>query len=207
MNSGLLTFQLTVADQAHVAELSVAVVNPAPGGGTSTVENITLYSGTPTPSIHLVSPNPLYVGEGNTNLLIQGTNFTSTSVVEWNGTALQTTVSGSSTTIGATVPDGFLAVAGTASVNVYNPTSNPGLSNTITVPINIPPVPQLTSLSPNVGPINDSTSLRILGGPFLPSSTVSLNGTTILSTYAGQAEIDVTIPASSIAVPGNYNFW
>jgi hypothetical protein len=75
------------------------------------------------------------------HLVVQGSNFTSTSVVAWNGTALQTAASGGSTALYPTVPDALLASVGTAAVNVYNPTSNPALSNTATIPIEIPPTP------------------------------------------------------------------
>jgi hypothetical protein len=200
-----LTFQLTAADQATVGNVSVTIVNPGPGGGTSTVGSITVYSGTPPPSIFAVAPDPLYAGEGNTTLTIQGSNFTSTSVVEWNGSPLQTAISGFSSLIGASVPASLLASAGTATVNVYNSTSNPGLSDSIAIPIEIPPVPTLTTLSSSAGPTNTTTILTISGGPFLPASTVSWNGTNIPSTYVGQGQIDVTIPAPNIAIPGNYN--
>jgi hypothetical protein len=206
VSSGQLTFQLTVADQANVANLSVTIANPAPGGGTSGAESIIIYSGTPPPSISLIRPDPLYVGEGNLNLVLEGANFTSTSVVEWNGTSLQTTAVGGSTGfIEAAVPANFLASIGTASVNVYNSTSNPGLSNTVAVPIDLPPVPTLTSLSVNTGPIDTPTNLQILGGPFILASTVSWDGVTVPSTYVGPGEIDIALSASSVAAPGNHS--
>jgi uncharacterized repeat protein (TIGR01451 family) len=205
VNSGQLTFQLTVADQANVANLSVTVVNPTPGGGTSGTAGITIYAGTPPPSISIVYPDPLYAGDPDILLLVQGSNFTSTSVVEWNGTALQMAASGGTTRLYATVPAALLASVGTAAVNVYNPTSNPALSNTATIPIEIPPAPTLTELSASEGPNDTSTSLQILGGPFVASSVVSWNGTIVPSTYVGQEAINVTIPASGIAAPGNYS--
>jgi hypothetical protein len=58
-------------------------------------------------------------GEGGFTLLAGGTGFTSTSVVQWNGTAL-TTQFGTSTDINAPVTAAMIAQPGTASITVHD---------------------------------------------------------------------------------------
>jgi hypothetical protein len=199
-----VTFQLTVADQATVGNLSITVVNPAPGGGTSSALNITIYSGALPPVVYQLVRTQYYVGEGNATVIVNGAHFTSSCVVNWNGAPL--TVTGqSSAWLYASVPQSLVSAVGTATVTVSNPASGPSVSNAITVVISLPTVPVLTSLSASAGPSNTATSLAIYGGPFVQSSTVSWNGFIVPSTYVSVEEIDLTLPASSVAAPGNYS--
>jgi uncharacterized repeat protein (TIGR01451 family) len=199
-----LTFQLTVADQAAVGSLSVTVVNPAPGGGTSSALNITIYSGALPPVVYQLVRTRYYVGEGNATVIVKGAHFTSSCVVNWNGAPL--TVTGqSSAWLYASVLPNLLSAAGTATVTVNNPASAPSLSNALTVTISLPTVPVLTSLSASAGPSNTATSLAVYGGPFVHSSTVTWNGFIVPSAYVSVGEIDLTLPASSLAAPGNYS--
>jgi hypothetical protein len=64
-------------------------------------------------------------GQGGFQLLLNGTGFTSSSVVEWNGSPLPTAF-GDSTDIVATVSSDLIAVPGKATITVVNPgaTSN-----------------------------------------------------------------------------------
>ena len=73
---------------------------------------------------------PMTVAPGGSGftLTVNGTEFVSTSVVNWNGTALATTfVTGSQLT--ATVPASDIATPSTASVTVTNPAPGGGVSN------------------------------------------------------------------------------
>jgi trimeric autotransporter adhesin len=206
VNASTLTFLATVADQASVGTLAVTVTNPAPGGGTSPVANISVTQ-PGAPAITSVSPNSFTAGSPDTGILVTGTGFTANSVIEWNGLALATSPGPYSTTqILATVPAADLATAGTATVTVNTPSSNPSLSNSITVNITNPLAPVLTSLYPNAGPINTGVAVTFSGTGFLPGSTVALNGQQIASTYVSSTELTATIPASSVAIPGSLSF-
>ena len=85
-----LTFQLTIADQATAGRLAVSVVTPTPGGGTSTIAYLVLATPTLTPIITRVSPTQFVAGSSQTTIAVYGSNLTSTSVVQWNGTPLST---------------------------------------------------------------------------------------------------------------------
>jgi trimeric autotransporter adhesin len=205
VNASTLTFVATVADQASVGTLAVTVTNPAPGGGTSPVANISVVQ-PGGPAITSVSPNSFAVGSPETVISVTGTGFTANSTVEWNGTPLATAPNYiSATEILAGVPAADLATVGTATVTVYTPGSNPSLSNPITVNITNPPAPTLTSLSPGAGPINTAATVTLNGTGFTTNSTVALNGQPIASTLVNATQLTAIIPASSVAIPGNLN--
>src|SRR5438552_11091559 len=87
------------------------------------------------PTITSISPSSTIAGSGSFTLTVNGTNFVSTSTVNWNGSALATTFV-SSIKLTATVPAANVATAGTASVTVVNPAPGGGTSNSATFTIN-----------------------------------------------------------------------
>jgi hypothetical protein len=205
VNATTLTFVATVADQANSGILAVTVTNPAPGGGTSPAANLTVGTGTQTPVIESVSPNSIVVGSPETVIAVAGTGFTPNSVVEWNGANLVTSFSAfyGSNALNATVPAADLATVGTATVNVNTPSATPSLSNGVRVNITNPPAPTLTSVSPNAGPINTATAVTLSGTGFTAQTTVAVNGVTIASDFVSPTQLTLTIPATSVALPGN----
>jgi trimeric autotransporter adhesin len=208
VNSTTITFVATVADQAKAGTLQVTVTNPAPGGGTSPVANLIVSVPTPTPVITSVSPDSLIVGSSDTVITLAGTGFTQNSVVQWNGASLSTEIYYyyGALALTATVPAADLTATGTASVKVETPTSNPSLSNAVSVKITNPPAPTLTSISPNAGPINTAATVTLNGTGFTSLSVVSVNGESVACTVANSSQITCPIPASSLALPGNVNF-
>jgi len=225
VSSTQLTFQLTVADEATSQLVLVTVVNPTPGGGTALGQELEILQQTPTPVITQVSPSQFYVGSGATTLTVTGSNLLAsigaspyageivlTSSVLWNGTSITNGVSvgfgtgpGGQESITATVPASLLTTAGTASITVSSQTSTPAISNALTVSITNPPAPTLTQISPNSGPVNTAAVVTLFGTGFTASSTVALNGANIPTVYESSTDLAVTIPASSIASPGNVN--
>lgn len=206
VNPTTLTFVATVADQSTQGTLTVTVINPTPGGGTSPAATLTIAPPTQTPVIQSVSPNSFLAGSPDSTITVYGTGFNQYSVVQWNGTALRTTYNYYfGPALLATVPAADLAAAGTANVTVSTPTATPSLSNAVSVSITNPPAPTLTGIYPPGGPINTATQVTLTGTGFTAQTTVALNGVTIPSTYNNSTGITTTIPASSVALPGNYN--
>jgi trimeric autotransporter adhesin len=218
VSSTQLTFQLTVADQATSQQIAVSVVTPPPGGGTSIAAQLLVLPVTPTPVITEVSPSQLMAGSGATTITVYGSNlyaqlgsgaYIVTSVVEWNGTPLATEgfEAGSSAggSVLATVPASLLASVGTASITVSSMTSTPSLSNALTLAIVNSPGSTLNSISPNYGPINTTAEITLNGTGFTSGSTVALNGINIASTFVSSTQLTATIPAASVALPGNSN--
>ena len=204
VNSTTLNFVATVADQADSGTLAVTVTNPVPGGGTSPVANLTVGTGTATPVITSVSPNSIVIGSSDTPIVVSGTGFTPSSVVQWNGVSLNTSLGyyGGSALF-ATVPAADLTAAGTVTVKVNTPSATPSLSNGLTVTITNPPVPTLTSISPSAGPINTATAVNLSGAGFTAQTTVAINGVAIASDFVSSTQLTISIPAAMVATPGN----
>jgi len=84
----------------------------------------------PMPSITALSPNSSQLGGAAFNLSVVGTNFISSSSVEWNAASMPTTfVSGALLT--AAIPASAIASAGPDSVTVANPGPGGGTSNSV----------------------------------------------------------------------------
>ena len=173
VSSTQLTFLLTVADQATAATLPIFVVNPAPGGGSSSAL-LRVATQSPTPVISSVSPTQFFRGSGGAFLQVMGTGLTANSIVQWNGTALSTSYStlpgNSSGYLFATLPSSLVASAGTASITVNSATATPPLSNAVSVSIIDPPAPTLTSISPSNGPINTAFTAALTGTTSPPTA-------------------------------------
>src|SRR5207248_5304973 len=102
---------------ASVSTASVTVFNPAPGGGTSTAQTFTMTAPNPSPTLSSISPPSATAGDAAFTLTLTGTNFISSSVVQWNGSQRATTF-GSGTQLTAQITAADIASAGTASVTV-----------------------------------------------------------------------------------------
>src|SRR5215472_6131160 len=204
VNSATLTFVATVADQAAQATLPVMVSNPAPGGGTSPLATLSI--GVPQPIIASVLPSTFIAGSPDTPIIVWGSNFASNSVVNWNGSALATSLSSGygEIQLNATVPEADLASAGTAELTVS--TAGAATSAPFQVIITNPPVPTLTSISPVAGPIGVPIQITLTGTGFTSTSTVAINGTNIAATLVSSTQMTVNIPASGLSLPGSLNF-
>jgi hypothetical protein len=121
-----------------------------------------------------LSPSPAIAGNSAFTLTVTGSNFVSSSTVQWNGSPRTTTfVSNSSLQSSITAADVFNT--GSASITVTTPAPGGGTSNTLTLPINNP-VPALTSLNPSsviVG--SGALTLTVSGSNFVSSSVVRWN--------------------------------
>jgi VCBS repeat-containing protein len=102
--------------------------------GTATISDTsgTLVVGTAAPTITSLSPASATEGGAPFTLTVNGTGFTASSVVQWNGAALATTWV-SATQLTATVPAADLAEDGTASVTVLTPPGGPSNAKTFTI--------------------------------------------------------------------------
>jgi hypothetical protein len=78
------------------------------------------------PAISQLTPASTAAGSSDFPLTVQGTNFNSNAVVNFNGTAMATTFD-SGTEVKATIPASAVATAGTAKVTVTNPGKPGGL--------------------------------------------------------------------------------
>jgi hypothetical protein len=165
------------------------------GGGTSTG----------TISLSSISPNTITAGQ-QTTIVVFGTNFTSSSVVYFNGTVLAATYI-SSGELFVTVPS-YLAIAGTLPVYVHDPTN--GSSGTVYITVSGTSTTgslQLTSISPSSAPLDSAAlTVTIFGSGFSAGSTLNF-GTVceVGTTYLGSTELQATIPASCLTTAATLN--
>src|SRR5205823_3893380 len=101
-------------------------------GGCAATSGAVTFTISAAPTITSLSPTCAAAGDPQFTLTVNGINFISTSVVNWNGAALTTTFV-SSTQLTATVSATRIATPGTASITVVSPCG--GTSNAVTFPI------------------------------------------------------------------------
>src|SRR6185437_14685069 len=142
----------------------VVVVNPSPGGGTSSAETFTIDN--PISQISSLSPNTVETSDANLQGKIMGSNFVSSSSVTWNG-AIQTSSYVSSTEIQFTLSADDVRTAGGAQVSVINPGPGGGSAAPRMIRINGPVVVYPSTVSVPIGGTVDFSAYL----PSQPSNT------------------------------------
>jgi hypothetical protein len=173
-------------------------------------------SSNPLPHISSVTPASVPKGSPTQQLTIDGQGFTESSVVKWNGAALQTTYV-AKTVLTALVPSTDLANSGSALVAVVTPAPGGGTSNSVS--FTIAPLAPLISFSSSaltfptepVGTASPSKTIAVQnpGTATLNISSISITGTGATSfhqthicgsTLAPGANCSVTITFKPTAV-------
>jgi hypothetical protein len=88
-------------------------------------------------TITSLNPSKAIAGSSSFTLAVNGTGFVSGSVVRWNGSIRATTYV-NNTQLTASITAADIAIAGSASVTVFNPAPGGGTSNPATFPIHDP---------------------------------------------------------------------
>jgi hypothetical protein len=203
-----LTATILTSDIASAGTPSLAVVTPAPGGGTSAA--LALSVNNPAPTLASLSPSSATAGGPAFTLTATGTNFTPTSVVRVNGVNRATSfVSAAQLTAAILATD--IASAGTPSLTVVTPTPGGGTSGAATLTVTPPSLTvSATSVLPGAsvtatlnnppGNATDSIALALVRSP----ATSSLQSVAV-NTLPGTTSKawTVTMPAT----PGQYEFW
>jgi hypothetical protein len=199
VSSSQLQVALTAADLASSGNAQIEVVNPAPGGGTSSPIAFTINN--PVPQINSLSPASVTVGGTPPTLTVSGAGFSSSSVVQVNGVARSTTYVNSSA-LTATLTTSDVASPGTEQVTVY--TGPPGGGTSAPVALTIYPVPSIISVSSSSIIINSPyRTLSIEGSGFTTSSTFQVNGGSALSTtWSNPSLLYGTLPAADLTSVG-----
>ena len=200
VSSTTITVTVPASDITVGGSDLITVVNPAPGGGTSNAQTLTVNN--PVPTLSSISPTSTTAGGSSFTLTVNGTNFNASSTVDFNGVPL-TIISVSSTTITVTVPASDITVGGSDLITVVNPAPGGGTTSAQTLTVKNP-VPTTTSISPTpVTAGGNSFTLTVDGTNFNASSTVDFNGVGFATTYASSTQLTITVPATDIAVGGS----
>ncbi len=126
----LLTVQITLDAMSKAGSLTITVVNPTPGGGTSNGLHFVVQN--PVPAVTTLTPTSVTASEGDTVLTISGTSFVPGTTVTV-GTTVLTPLSIQPQTLTVAVPAAELLTATSISLTVDNPTPGGGSSNTVTL--------------------------------------------------------------------------
>ena len=200
---------ITAADIAVAGTATVTVFNPGPGGGTSTGQTFTIdpaVINNPAPTLDSLSPDTATEGGSAFSMTVNGADFIPGSVVRWNGGDRVTTFV-SSAELQADITAADIAVAGNATVTVFNPGPGGGTSTGLSFTIDPSgisnPVPTLGTLNPsNVEEGGPSFTLTVNGADFVPGSVVRWNGADRTTTFVSDDELQADIDAADIAVAG-----
>jgi hypothetical protein len=195
-----LTASAPAALLATVGTLSLAVLNPAPGGGSSQTIPVTLSQ--PPATLASLSPATATAGSPQVNVTLTGTYFTPTSVVYINNYFAAATTYISSTSIHFTIPAQALTSTGNLIVTVHDSAWPNNISNQLTFQI-VNPVPVLSSISPlSITAGAPNFSLTLSGSNFVSSSTILINGTPTQPDSSSGTTASVLIPASAVSTVG-----
>ena len=148
------------------------------------------------PLLLSLSPGTVNAGTAQFTLTVMGENFTSNSVVLWNGQVRATTLV-SSTELQATILASDIAADGTELVTVANSSAT-----SAALPFAVQSsVPMITGASLAAAPdAGGNYQLTLTGMNFLPTSTVRWNSsTTLVSSNVNPWTITAVVPASDYA--------
>jgi hypothetical protein len=149
----------------------------------------------------LSSINPAITTAGSatiTGVVVDGANFTASSVVQWNGSATGiTSHSGAANQMTFDINASLLASGGANDVLVFDNTQTPNLSKKLLFMV-VNPTPVPAFINTVVGTVGVPVALTITGSSFVQGMDVIFNGFDNTSgvVSGGGTRIDITIPGS-----------
>jgi hypothetical protein len=153
------------------------------------------------PTISTLAPTSSIVGAGSLALTVNGTNFTRTSVVRWNGVERATTFV-SANQLRADILGADLAALLVAQITVVTRGGGGGTSNAVAFTVGNP-LPIITRITPDsVAPLAPALTLQVDGTNFAAGASAYRNGSLRPSTYLGPTRLLVSIPASDLSTTG-----
>ena len=163
---------------------------------------------TPAPSVASLSPSSATTGGPGFTLTVNGSSFTSASVVRWNGSNRTTTfVSASQLTAAIAAAD--IASAGTAQISVFTPAPGGGTSGALGFLVGTPPVLTIGAASVTAGGSVTVTLTNGFGGQsdWMTFALVSAPNTSYAAyTYVGNGVTTRTWTVTAPSTPGTYEF-
>jgi hypothetical protein len=149
------------------------------GGSSSSTSNPPPPPPNPVPSISSLSPSSASAGGAAFTLTVNGTNFISTSAVQWNGSS-RTTSYVNATQLTAAITAADLTVQGTSSVRVANPAPGGGTSPSASFNINgaiqvsiDAQSPALATVNKDVFGVNLASSMDLTNGNSNYNTTIA----------------------------------
>ncbi len=181
---------------ATSGSVPVTVVNPGPGGGTSSPIAFTISN--PSAAIQNINPSAAFVGSAAFEMTVNGGGFVNGSAVVFNGTALPTTYQGSNK-LKAQVPASSLTAAGDFPISVQNPPPGGGVSAPVVFKVQYP-APSATSISPStVATGSGPTKITVTGVGFFVTSQITFDNAPAATTFIDGTHLEATLSAAQLA--------
>jgi uncharacterized protein (TIGR03437 family) len=152
---------------------------------------ITITGPAETPVLSSINPNSAPANGPAFTLTANGSKFTTSSVVRWNGQNRPTTYQ-SATVLTADIPASDLVTAGPAQVTIFTPQAPaPGTSGALTFMVQgPPPKPMITGINPTSKPQgSQGFDLTVNGTGFVNSSQVQFGGISRLTTFVSSTQL------------------
>jgi len=176
----------------------VTVMNPAPGGGTSPVQNYAIT--VPTATITGLSPQSVPQGAA-AMITINGTGFEANSVAQWKGEA-RTTTFVNATTLQVALTAADVQGYGTGEISVVNPGMAPTTPLDLLIFANTPTIISISPNSVTTSQSNVPQQVFINGNGFAANATVQANGNVVPVVSQTATSITVSLAASYFTQKG-----
>jgi len=134
VSSTELRTTLTASDLSAAGSARVSVSSPLPNKGPSNFETFAITLTSPPPTLTSISPYRTPAGSSGVTLTVDGFNFVSGSIVQWNGSDRPTTLVNNAR-LTAIISASDLAVAGSATVTVRSPDGSRSSPQTFTIEV------------------------------------------------------------------------
>jgi len=205
VSSTLLNASILASDINNGGTAVIYVFNPLPGGGASTSVEFPVFSLSPT--ISSLNPPSVAAARISFALFVSGSNFVTSSVVNFNGTPQATSYHGPSLLTTEITTD-EIASPGTASITVTTPPNGvPGGGTSNTATLTITPAnahPAIATISPASATAGGpGFTLTVNGSGFAQGSQANFNLNDVPTTFVNSTQLTAAIPASAIAIAGN----
>jgi 6-phosphogluconolactonase (cycloisomerase 2 family) len=205
VGSTQLNASILASDTDNDGTAVIYVFNPLPGGGASTSVEFPVFA--LSPIISSLQPSSVAAAGTSFVLSVNGSNFVTSSVVNFNGTPQTTSYQGPSLLTTEILSD-EIASPGTASITVTTPTNGvPGGGTSNAATLTITPAnahPAITTISPASATAGGPAfTLTVNGSGFVQGSQANFNLNNVPTTFVNSTQLTAAIPASAIAIPGN----
>jgi 6-phosphogluconolactonase (cycloisomerase 2 family) len=204
VSSTQLNANILASDIDNDGTAVVFVFNPLPGGGAST--SVEFPVSALSPIISSISPSNIPASGNPFNLTVSGSNFVTSSFVNFNGAPLATSFQ-SPEQITAEIAATDAAVQGAVTITVTTPSNGVtggGTSNAVILTIGpVETQPVVSSISPTSATGGGAAfTLTVNGSGFVQGSQVSFNMNNVPTTLVSSTQLTASIPASAIAMVG-----
>lgn len=190
-----LEVSLTPSLLAASGTLTIAAVNPGPGGGASNTIAFTVVN--PDVVISSISPQTAIVGSSSVAVTVDGVGFLPASTVLFNGTTLSSAYV-NATRLTATIPASLLTTVADYPIAVGSPPPGGGVSAPVTFRVQYA-APTINDVSPSsVDAYSGATDILVTGTGFGMASQISFDNAPAITTPIDLTHLKATLPAASV---------